>query len=91
MAFAEDYGDFFDVDDFADGATFDGAPVNGIFDHEYVEIEGIESKRPVFHCATSDVSAYSRGSAVVVNGSNYSLVTKEPDGTGTSLCILETQ
>lgn len=87
--FTEDLTGFFDVGDFASAATFNGNTVNGIFDNEYVEVEGIESKRPVFLCETSDVSAYSRGATVIVEGATYSLVTKEQDGTGVTMCILE--
>ena len=89
MAFAEDFTDFFDVDEFGVVATFDGNDVTGIFDNEYVEVEGIESKKPVFLCSTSDVTTYNRGAVVVINSVNYSLITKEQDGTGVTLCILE--
>lgn len=89
MAFAEDFTEFLDVDGFAIVATFDGNDVTGILDREYVEVEGIESNRPVFLCASSDVSGYSRGAVVVAGGITYALVTKMPDGTGVDMVVLE--
>jgi hypothetical protein len=89
MAFVEDFSDFANVDDFAITVTFNGDDVDGIFDHAYVEVGGIESRRPVFQCATADVSAYPRDTPVVINGVNYKTVTQEPDGTGWSLVVLK--
>lgn len=89
MAFAEDFTDFLDTDGFAVVATFNGISVTGILDKEYVEIEGIESNKPVFLCASSDVAAYSRGAVIVVSGITYSLVTKETDGTGVTMVVME--
>ena len=89
MAFAEGLADFFDTDGFAIVATFDGNDVTGILDKEYVEIEGIESNRPVFLCASSDVSGYSRGAVIVASGITYTLVTKEQDGTGVTMVVME--
>jgi hypothetical protein len=89
MALEEDFTDFLDEDDFAIVATFNGNDVTGILDREYVEIEGIESNRPVFLCSESDVSGYTRGAVIVAGGTTYSLVTKEPDGTGMAMVVME--
>lgn len=89
MAFEEDFTDFLDDDDFAIVATFNGNNVTGILDKEYVSVNGIESNKPVFVCSSADASPYSRGDVVIADGTTYSLVTKEQDGTGMTMVILE--
>ena len=44
---ASDLPSFFSTDEFAVEATVKGAPVDGIFDHEYVEVQNIAGERPV--------------------------------------------
>lgn len=88
MAFTETIADFFSTDDFAVAATYDGSTVNGIFDHEYVEVENVEGERPVFLCASSDVSGAAHGESITIEGTAYTIAGIQPDGTGLTLLIL---
>lgn len=82
----DDPSEFYDTDDFAITATFGGGDLVGIFSNEYVEVGGIESKRPVFRCETVSVS---EGDAITINGTSYAVVNTEPNGLGEILMILK--
>jgi len=77
--------DFY-TDDFTVTATFNGGDLEGIFDKQYVEVGGIESRRPVFRCLTVTVN---EGDPITINGDNYSIVNTEPNGHGELLMILQ--
>ena len=80
--FTEDADDFLDVDEFAITANYDGGTtVTGIFSQEYVEVSGVESKRPVFLCEAADVSDVAHGKSLIVSGTTYSVVGVQPDET----------
>lgn len=80
MSFTEDADDFLILDDFAVTANYNsGTTVTGIFSEEYVEVSGIESRRPTFLCELSDVSAVAHGKSLVVDGTTYSVVGVQPD------------
>ncbi len=93
MAFAEDLSVFFDTDGFAVSATLAGGAVRGIFDAAYelgaVGMVGMATTAPVFTLATSDVPASPAGASLVVNGSTFTVVEHQADGTGISLLLLE--
>jgi len=83
MSFTEDRDDFLILDDFAITANYNsGTTIKGIFSNGYVEVGGIESKRPLFTCAAADVSGVNHGKSLVVNGTTYSVVGVQPDDTG---------
>lgn len=93
MAFDEDLTEFFDTDDFAVTATYNGSvTVNGIFDHEYVEVfggdAGHESALPVFTCRTADAPNAAHDDPLVVDGNNYTVRQVQDDGTGITRLIL---
>ena len=90
MAFVENLAEFFDTDDFAHAATVDGVEVLGYFDSEFVEVNGVESKRPIFMCATSDVSGVTHADPVVYDATNYEIVGIQHDGTGVTVLVLST-
>ena len=90
MAFTEDFSDFFDADDFAVPITIALTSVDAIFDNEYVEVNGIESKRPIIQFETAKKSDAAQGDAVVVNSVNYVIEVIEPDGLGLTSAILRT-
>ncbi len=91
MSFTEDATEFIDTDGFADTATYNTTTINGIFGNEYVEVLGSESTRPVFTCATSDVSSAAHGDSLVVNGTTYEVVGVQQDLVGllTTLILSE--
>jgi hypothetical protein len=89
--FVEDLAPFFSTADFASAATWNGAPVNGIFDRAYSEPLGnvAEAYGPVFQCAAADVPTVAHGDALIVDGAVYTVRGVEPDGTGVVLLRLE--
>lgn len=91
MSFAEDLSVFFDTDEFADAATYNGATINGIFDNAYFEGQGIQSSQPVFTCPTASVPNALHGDELVRAGVTFRVVGVEPDGTGVTLLRLEKQ
>lgn len=87
-----DYSAFFSTDDFGVAGTYDGSTtVNGIFDSDYVEINGVEAKRPVFMCKASEVSGVVHGKTLVANSKSYVVRGVQPDGTGLTMLVLEEQ
>ena len=89
MAWNEDFGQFFkDLD--VDVATIGVGTVNGYLDDQYVETEKVSGIMPVFECATSDVINVVQDDPVVINATNYAVISNEGDGTGVSKLILRT-
>jgi hypothetical protein len=85
--FAELYSVYFS--DFAVPATVAGTATKGIFDKAYQESFGIVAgDNPVLVVETSQVTAVD-GDAVVVNATNYTIASIEPDGTGITILQLE--
>jgi len=79
MAFEESISDFIDVDEFADEALIDNECVNGIFDRVYVNVGEVDSLKPTFYCALSDVVDLVQGGSVVVNDDSFTLADKQPE------------
>lgn len=83
---------FFNTDEFGSSATYThgGTPatVKGIFDNEYVSIQGVESLAPVFRTATASVPSAEHGDTLVIDGTTYYIIGIQPDGTGVTLLIL---
>ena len=69
--------------------TIAGTAATALFDHEYVEVSGIESRRPVLTVLSSAVSSAAHGDAVVVSGTSYTIVGIQPDGSGMTVLVLE--
>lgn len=98
---AADLSTMLDNDEFADAATYSAkvyasvhpssksTTVDGIFDKDYVEINGVESYSPVFDCATPDVSDATHGAKLTINSVVYTVRGVQPDGTGMTRLILE--
>jgi len=95
----ESYSDRAGMMDDWDSATYTDAQyphpssvtttIDGIFDKEYVELNGVESYSPVFTCQTSDVPNVKHGARMTINLINYTVVGVQPDGTGVVQLILE--
>ena len=91
MAFAEDYSEFLDPDEFAKIANINGYEVNGILNREFASDEGVEGTTPVFSCASADVVNCNYNDKLMVDGDTYIIVQKRTDGTGMTDLILELQ
>lgn len=65
-----------------------------IFDAAYTLIDsfesaGVNSSRPTLTARTSDVSDLAEGDSLMVDGTAYTFIRSEDDGTGISLVVLE--
>ena len=83
MTMAENMAEFFNSDEFAVSALYNGSvSVNVIFDYAYVDQYGTASNNPLITANAADFSAATIGQSLVVNGINYKIQSLEPDGTG---------
>lgn len=87
----EDLDVFLDDDDFAITATIIGLPVVGIMSEEYVQVNFVESKKPVFDCKEEDIYGVTHGSSLIAGDDAYQVVGIQPDGSGMVKLILELQ
>ena len=73
----------------------DGSPdseIKGVFDNGFVEVNGIESKRPVLkNVKLTDLTSKEpvEGDSVQINSISYMVRYHEPDSFGTTTLILE--
>lgn len=96
---AADILDFFELDDFADSATYTpvgGSPstVLGIFDapqasRNATDMIDITIPSPQFVCRTVDVPSAADGDTIVIRSVSYYVRVVLTDGTGVSTLILE--
>tara|TARA_R110001583_G_scaffold171899_1_gene325648 strand:+ start:124 stop:396 length:273 start_codon:yes stop_codon:yes gene_type:complete len=89
--FVEDFNEFFSSDEMADNATIGTATVTGIFESQFVEVNGIEGVRPVFTCAEKDVEKLTHEKTIKILDNTYKVAGRQPDGTGLISLILERQ
>jgi hypothetical protein len=88
--FTESLAPFFNVAEFANSATLDGASVSGIFDNAYTDIMGIASRVPMFTLPTASASAATQASVLITGGGvTYRVTSVQPDGTGVTTLMLE--
>lgn len=79
--FEENLSEFLDVDEFGVEATYNGTvSVVGIFDHAYVESQGVESYAPMFYCEA--IAGLAHGDTLKINGDEYEVVNQRTDGAG---------
>jgi len=89
--FAEDLSEFLDDTELADNATIGASTIAGIFDNQFVEVNGIEGVRPVFTCAEANVATIAHGDALTIKSISFKVAGIQPDGTGLTSLILEKQ
>lgn len=65
-----------------------GLVVPGIFDAEPELNFDVQSSSPVFECLESSVTSVSTRAVVAINGVNYTVKNKQPDGVGMVLIEL---
>lgn len=71
--------------------TINSSAVGGIFTNEFVTVDYVESRKPVFICKSADVIGVSHGSDAVTDNEVYKVRGIQPDGTGITKLILELQ
>lgn len=101
MAFAEDFDEFLDDEDFADEVTItpaDGGPSRAflaIFDSSFVDAATgdmhLEANQPRLTCKQSDADALVRGDLATVKGKTYTVMQVQPDGTGMAMVLMAEQ
>ena len=88
----EDLTVFFDNDEHAVKAIFQGRYIAGIFDKEYYPIDigeaEFESSEPRFLCAVCDLGYIKNGSVLKICDVDYTVRSKQPDGTGLVSLVL---
>jgi len=89
--FVEDFSEFFIESELATNARIGSSIVAGIFDNQFVEVNGIEGVRPVFTCAASNVVDLSFEKSIEINNITYKVAGVQPDGTGLTNLVLEKQ
>lgn len=89
--FSEDLSLFFNANDFAVTVNIDGlANVNGIFEEQYIEVNYVQTKKPIFTFASADYLVTL--DSILVNGLEvFKVKGIEPDGSGITRLILEKQ
>ncbi len=87
MAFAESFAGYFA--DYGVNATIGAATVRGIFDDAYQDALGMGGTAPALICAASDVASATTGTALTINAVAYTVVSKQPDGTGMTRLVLQ--
>jgi hypothetical protein len=96
---AEDLDGFFDTDAHGSQATITidavATTIDVIFNKEYFSIPGesvdVESSQPVFYCQSHDVTNVEQGDTIEIDSVTYNIVNVQPDGTGVTVLIGETQ
>lgn len=98
MPMTEDFNAFFNVDEHGSVATFDSTQIVGIFEDQFLEVDGVESLKPTFTCAEADVPGVTHGigagagagakDSITINAVKYRIVGHQPDGTGLIMLVL---
>lgn len=88
--FTEDLSLFLDTaNGFAVNATWQTQQVPVIFDRAYLESLGISGANPVALTAEAKVPNVTRGQAILIQSTNYTIDDIQPDGTGMVLLQLK--
>lgn len=88
MALVVETAPFF-TDFAAASCTIGGVAVSANFHNASADSLMAAGTQPFLMVASSSVAATARGTAVVVNGTNYTVAKIEPDGAGFSKVLLE--
>ncbi|MFM1991277.1 MAG: hypothetical protein RJA99_4234 [Pseudomonadota bacterium] len=87
--FNEDLEPFFDPADFGTSAVHNAATINGIFEREYADPEGIATRLTAF--VTREAYGVAVNATLTIAATTYRVVNIRPDGTGVVTLILERQ
>ncbi len=94
MAMTEDLSAFFNTNEHAIAATFEGGTVNGHFQDLYLEAfegedgVGVSTSRPEFECVEADVPN-PIGKNLTIGTDIYLIEEARPDGEGITTLILQ--
>ena len=96
MAWEENLDVFFsDLDVVEAVFTLEGgveSTIRGYFDNAYFDTQAgetiLDTTQPRFTCKREDIEGIERGDTAVINGDNYSVLSVQPDPTGTAIIVL---
>ena len=96
MAWDEDLDVFFSELDVVDAVfTLEGGvetTIIGYFDEAYFDTQAgetvLDTTQPRFTCKKEDTDGIERGDLAVINGENYSVLSVQPESTGTAIIVL---
>lgn len=89
MPMTEDFSAFLDESEHATTAVYKTLDVLGIFEDQYVEVNGVETLKPTFFTDAVSLPEIVRGNPMLIDNVEYKVAAKQPDGTGMILIILE--
>jgi len=89
MPFEEDFSAFLDSEEHATTAIYKTKSVDGIFEDQFVLVNGVETIKPTFLVDLASVPNIVRDNTLRINDKEYRVAGKQPDGTGMVLIILE--
>ncbi len=69
--------------------SVDTKPINGQFSEGFIEINGVESTKPVFICNATDVMSASQGDRLTIGSAEYIVEHAEPTGVGFMALFLD--
>lgn len=92
--FSEDLTTMFDETyGFAVPASLGASSFSVIFDDAYYPAQGeevnIETSKPRVTCKSSDVTGAMQGDTITIDGTAYTIIGKQPDGTGIIILTME--
>jgi len=89
MSMTEDYTVFLNSVEHGTAAVYKTTSIVGIFENQYIEVNGVETLAPTFMIDLLSVPNIVRGNTLRINNLEYRVAGKQPDGTGMVLIILE--
>jgi hypothetical protein len=89
MVFAEDLAVFFNPEEFAIHAVIGGNKVAGLFSHAFILVNDVETRKPVFTCAESQLTGISKETHIKIQQQSYQIISIKPDGTDIVILVLE--
>lgn len=84
MPLTEDLTVFFDTTEFATAATYlpaagGSSAVNGVFDREWIDVQGVDMYAPTFKCAA--ITGAAIGDQITIGTTTYDVVSLQHDNT----------
>ena len=85
----EDFDAFFNSAEHGTEAVYKTTSIVGIFENQYVEVNGVQSLKPTFLVNLTAVPNIKRGNSITIDNVVYKFMFKQDDGTGMTMLILE--
>lgn len=86
---SEDFAAFFNANEHGTEAIYNSSTITGIFENNFVAVNGVETSNPTFLCPESDVAGIAHGDVLTIGSVPYTVVGTQSDGTGLIFLILQ--